>query len=259
VVNSNIRYSSTLTDEQLSALCIELKNLLDDWLHGWGLLYKSTVSPLNRNRILFERDVLTFNADISHVGGVIFYDNLNLGHVKKMIIKSLLLKSVNLTDKDNVLFENLSEDCIKSLDKQLLAMIEDCNRMDCDLETEINVALSLAIKIDTLEFTLQFSDSFVGQFVKNKIKSPRFHKKIINKEFLLDNIELSELNCKLSLQASSISLKQVMSLKVGHVLKLEQAIDRPMVIQINNKPALSGYLVKSDGKKSIYLSGEHNE
>lgn len=58
----------------------------------------------------------------------------------------------------------------------------------------------------------------------------------------------------------NMSLKQLLSLKVGSVIPLSQPIAEPIPLQSNNKVvSMFGYLVNQHGKKALYLTGQKHE
>lgn len=58
----------------------------------------------------------------------------------------------------------------------------------------------------------------------------------------------------------SMSLKQLLSLKVGSVIPLSQPIAEPIPLHGNNKVvSMAGYLVNQHGNKALFLTGQKHE
>lgn len=58
----------------------------------------------------------------------------------------------------------------------------------------------------------------------------------------------------------SMSLKQLLSLKIGSVIPLSQPIAEPIPLHSNNKVvSMAGYLVNQQGNKALFLTGQKHE
>lgn len=262
---SNIKYSGVITNDQLDTLCDDLNTSIKTWLNGWNPKLKLSTSVLKRNMNLFSDDNLKIEENINCINGLIFHKKIKNEFFEKIIMQFLKLTDKNvLNDHDSSLIKKLNGDCSKTFYMAILGIVEKGSNEGLNVPLKVNdvvtTVLSLNVCIDDFEFELYFSDSFVKKYIMlNQSSSNINDTKAINTESIINEIKLEELTCGVSLQAAPISIKQLTSLSVGHILKIEQPIDNPMVVNINNKPAFLGYLVKSDGEKSIYLSGDYNE
>lgn len=131
---------------------------------------------------------------------------------------------------------------------------EKLNETSQEKNKDKNICLSFNVVINNFKLTLSFTDEFLFSYqnlntarVKNKLKVIKMSEILAHKTMTFN----------VALPLPRISFAQLLQLKKGQVIKLEQSLAQPLAIKHgNNAVPFKGFLIKKGVQKAIYLSGK---
>jgi flagellar motor switch/type III secretory pathway protein FliN len=119
--------------------------------------------------------------------------------------------------------------------------------------TYISSVCTVKFSIGQVPLELVFTSAYLHQFNLRLIAE---QKPSYNNASLKTMVGSQQVSLPLSMQSQSITVKQLMTLQVGHVIPLQQLIKSPLIVGEQAKQTrLNGFLVKNGGNKAVFISG----
>ena len=255
-------YSAIISKENDEVLFSSFKLLLAGWQKQWLANDILSVEEVFRNKRLFDAKNVDKNLSAVNLSNQSIYCEMNSSPFIALSKAAIgLNENQAFNDQEKAVIDNIAKkiklsflSALKSFSEQTIG--EEQILKESDTST-FNVGITMQVNFGSETLQVHFSDYFLHCFSKANNK---FISSQLPPVKLKGEIKNNTIDCTVAMIASEISLKQLMALKVGHVIKLNHAIDQPLIIQSANKSTpLQGFLVKDDGEKAVYLTGKTNE
>jgi hypothetical protein len=211
-------------------IALWLTEVLGRWSEHW-FSAATELLQLDFNQELFG-SLAPNELDVTHLSGLVMhFDALQLSR----LIGGATGYSFAFSDQELDSFcRPLLAEALRDLSKQL----------DCTESTQY--VLRARIKVGEAIGTLWMAESLVKGAPKVSAVSSQFT--------LSDAVADLALTLQMRLPVTGASFAQLQGLKVGMILSLQHAVDKPLPVHCGRQPVFNGYLVEQNQTKALYLT-----
>jgi len=257
------QYSGVICKTTLAQLTNKITQQLHSWSEQWLPDALIRVEVSFQNKTLFSNKSL-INSDDAFWANSLACCQFHNGSSEELVKLALkLAPSVQLNEVDQQLVNFVAHGMSMTLDTSIMELLTVDNHKSSpeplqekreEQKQYKNICLSFDVFINHLTLSLSFTDEFL--FLYQNLNTAK-------EKSTLKTIKMSKILAKetmtfdVALPLPKISFEQLLQLKKGQVIKLEQSLDQPLAIKHGSNTApFKGFLIKKGVQKAVYLSGK---
>lgn len=245
-----VQYNGVLTQSMRSALSTTLQKNLKSWVKQWfvGGEAKLNIASIEFTERLFSSESVA--VDLQDI--VCCFDDCMLVFAKGQsdLLAAMTLKLDKANAADVELAEFVNDIVIADLANAIKLGSSDV----CEPKEVIESVAKVTFELCGKPLTLYLSSLYLHRFALSQ--SQQLNKQKFKALSLKQLVSEQQLSMQLSMGSQPVTVAQLMSLKVGHVIPLQQKIKEPLALSAGQgQTQLKGYLVKNQGQKAVYITG----
>lgn len=260
--SSHIVYSSYLPERISNELVGSLQKELSAWIGNWGLAIECNCSIHKQHNTLFGEYEVLLDEKLMVFDQVMAIEALPIESLKTIFQRSLCIDKISLNSSERDFMERLSGKLLESLYSDISLWLHKLCSMEkhevnismSEETQEFNSALAINVEMGALSFFVHLTPKCLSLFGRRSSIETNTQLSLPKLSQVANSLIDKSVSIGVQLTSEKLSLAAIQDLRVGQVIKLKQAINKPANIRINDEKILKGYLVKNQNKNALYLA-----